>query len=159
MPELVINTGPIIGLTAALGDLKLLDKLYREVLISKEVYDELRAGGESCPELQAIAEEKCLQVATDYQKIPPLLNAELDRGEASVIVAAISQNVTTVAIDEKQGRRIARLHGIKVTGSLGILMKGKRLGFIPSLESCLDRMQAQGIWISRELREQALSNS
>ncbi len=157
MPELAVNTGPLIGLTAALGDLKVLDSLYQEVLVTKEVFDELRAGGEGCPEIRAVEAARCIHVAAEYQKIPVLLGAELDKGEASVIQAAIQQEVPVVAIDEKQGRRIARLHGIKITGSIGILLKAKRVGAVSNLESCIDRMQSQGIWISRELRDQALA--
>lgn len=157
MPELVVNTGPLIGLTAALGDLRLLDSLYSEILLPNEVFQELRAGGDGCPEIPAIKATTSVRVASENQKVPVLLEAEVDKGEASVIQAAVLYNVPVVAIDEKQGRRIARLHGIKVTGSIGILVKAKRLGFVSNLETCLDRMESQGVWISRELREQALS--
>ncbi len=158
MPDLVVNTGPIIGLTAALGDLKILDSIYEEILLPKEVFDELSAGGKDCAEIRAIDAVSCVRIPSEFQKIPVLLGSELDKGEASVIQAAIQQQVSVVAIDEKQGRRIARLHSLKVTGSIGILLKGKRNGFVSDLEVCLDRMQAQGIWISRELREQALAD-
>ena len=45
MPELVIKTGPVIALTAALGDLSVLDVLYERVVIPQEVFRELEAGG------------------------------------------------------------------------------------------------------------------
>ena len=44
MPEtrqLVINTGPIISLVAATGDLKLLDSLYDRVVVPFEVGEEI----------------------------------------------------------------------------------------------------------------------
>lgn len=47
MPEtetLVVNTGPIIALVAALGDLQVL-KMYPQALVPFEVHQELAAGG------------------------------------------------------------------------------------------------------------------
>ena len=88
--------------------------------------------------------------------IPPNLANELDLGEASVIQAAVQQGVGTVAIDEKAGRRIARLYGLRVTGSLGILVKAKQQGLIQDLAQCLMKMKSEGIWISDELACQAM---
>ena len=42
--ELVINTGPLIALTAAMGDLRLLSVLYQRVIVPLEVCDEIRSG-------------------------------------------------------------------------------------------------------------------
>ena len=43
--EIVINTGPIIALVAALSDLSILRSLYRRVLIPYEACQEIQAGG------------------------------------------------------------------------------------------------------------------
>ena len=48
MPEqdqIVINTGPIIALIAALGDLSILKSLYGRIIVPKEVGVEVLAGG------------------------------------------------------------------------------------------------------------------
>ena len=50
MPEteaIVINTGPLLSLIAACGDLSLLQRLYRHVLVPFEVCQEIEAGGAS----------------------------------------------------------------------------------------------------------------
>ena len=81
---------------------------------------------------------------------------ELDLGESSVISSALLHAIDTVAIDEKAGRRLARIHGLNVTGSIGILLKAKRHGFLPNLGECIARMRAHGIWISAELTQEVL---
>ena len=43
--NIVINTGPIIALVAALGELKVLFSLYCRALVPFEVIAELHAGG------------------------------------------------------------------------------------------------------------------
>jgi len=156
MPELVINTGPIISLTAAVGSLEFLEELYTEILVPKEVFTELQAGGLDCAELRAIRSCSVLSIAEEIVELPVLLNSQLDKGEASVIQNAVMHGIPVVAIDEKMGRRIARLHELRITGSVGILIKAAKTGLISSLAVCFERMHAHGIWISRNLQEQAL---
>ena len=50
MPEIVINTGPIIALVAATDTLTWLSALYQTVWMAREVFDELAAGGPNAPE-------------------------------------------------------------------------------------------------------------
>jgi predicted nucleic acid-binding protein len=156
MPDLVINTGPIISLTVAVGSLDFLQALYREILVPKEVFIELQAGGLDCSEFRAIRSCMVLVVAEGPVELSVLLNSQLDKGEASVIQNAVIHGISVVAIDEKMGRRIARLHQLRITGSIGILIKAAKAGLIPSLEACFERMHAHGIWISRDLQENAL---
>jgi predicted nucleic acid-binding protein len=158
MREIVVNTGPIIALVAATQSIEWLPTLYDRILIPYEVLLEIKAGGIGNPETLALHGVKDL-VTIGQQKacLPPALLRELDLGEASVIHTAIHHGISTVAIDEKAGRRIARLNGLKVTGSLGILIKAKKHGLIDHLSDCISRIQFQGIWISETLVQQALA--
>jgi predicted nucleic acid-binding protein len=157
MREIVINTGPIIALTAATDQLTWLGKLYDKVWLPSEVASELDAGGPDAPELASVtAAGNVIQFIQSTGPLPPFLINELDLGEAGVIHAAIQGNVDTVAIDEKLGRRVARLHGLKVTGSLGILIRARTLDLVPSLAACIAKMRTKGIWISEELVSQSL---
>ena len=45
--ELVINTGPLLAIIAGIGDLSFLDEIYKRVLVSFEVSEEIKAGGSS----------------------------------------------------------------------------------------------------------------
>jgi uncharacterized protein len=48
-------------------------------------------------------------------------------------------------------RAAARIHGLSVTGSLGILIRAKKEGIVADLDSSIRRMRAKGIWISDAL--------
>jgi predicted nucleic acid-binding protein len=61
--------------------------------------------------------------------ISPLLLNSLDLGEAAVIQLAINENIQTVCIDEAAGRRVARLSGLSLTGTIGILLRAKKEGY------------------------------
>lgn len=156
MPELVINTGPIIALTAAVESLQFLNELYEEILIPVEVIRELEAGGANCPELASIRACSAIRALAEAVDLPVLLRSQLDSGEASVIQNALIHKVATVVIDEKLGRRMARLHELRVTGSIGILVKASKARLIPDLNDCFNRMREKGVWISETLQEQAL---
>ncbi len=43
--EIVINTGPLLALIAGIGNLSLLNQLYRRVFVPFEVCREIEAGG------------------------------------------------------------------------------------------------------------------
>lgn len=158
MREIVINTGPVIALVAATGSLNWLSAMYRRVWVPHEVMAEISAGGPSNPEVTALyAALNFVNLLNPAVALPLPLLHELDLGEASVIHTAIQNGISTVAIDEKTGRRIARLHGLKVTGSLGILIKAKEQGLIDNLSDCITRMRSHGIWISTVLIQQTLT--
>jgi len=151
MPDLhslVINTGPLLALTAACGDLRLLAVLYREVIVPLEVCQEIEAGGAASFGLREFQEAVWLKKRTQPLKLTPFLGQALDRGEGSVIQLALEERIGTVAIDEPAGRRMARLHGLALTGSVGILLRAKREGQVQSVRAALVRMKAQGIWLS-----------
>ena len=79
-----------------------------------------------------------------------------DMGEASVIQLAVNENIRTVCIDEAVGRRIARLNGLCLTGSIGVLLRAKRKGLDFSMTEAIDRMQSNGIYLSKKVIDFAL---
>ena len=83
----------------------------------------------------------------------------LDPGEAAVIQLAVNERVGTVCIDEPVGRRFARLHGLRVTGSLGVLIRGKREGQPIELRSAIERMPGKGIRLSERVIRDALKEA
>jgi predicted nucleic acid-binding protein len=152
MRDIVINTGPIIALVTATGSLEWLPSLYRQILIPFEVLREIEAGGQGNPESCALnGIKECVLISKEESVIPTALLRDLDIGEASVIANATLNGINTVAIDERAGRRLARIHGLRVTGSLGILLKAKKQKMIPSLNDCITRMRHHGIWIAEDL--------
>lgn len=154
-----MNTGPLIALVAAVGDLSILGELYRQVLVPYEVAEEMRAGGKTNFAVEAFERAEVVHVWPRPVSLPPLLANSLDRGEASVIQLALDEKVPTVGIDEAVGRRFARLSGLKLTGSLGILIRAKREGLNVSLETAIHRMRGRGIYLSENLTAQVLEQA
>ncbi len=162
MPEsgaIVINTGPILALIAGLGSLSILNSLYQQVVVPYEVREEILAGGSSGFGIEELSKAKFLTKLSSPAAIHPYLRNSLDLGESSVIQTALDKNIQTVCIDEAVGRRIARLNGLTLTGSLGIMIRAKREGHAILLRDAVSRMRKHGIWLSERLVASALQQA
>lgn len=154
--EIVINTSPLLALSAACGDLNLLQALYKQVFVPYEVCQEIEKGGLSG---FSVAEFKAAHFLHKVDKpltISPFLKNSLDIGEASVIQLALDKGIQTVCIDETVGRRIARLNNLSLTGSIGILIRAHQEGHVFSMQEAIKNMQDRGIWLSDSVISVAL---
>lgn len=154
--EIVINTTPILSLIAATGSLDMLPLLYSRVWVPWEVCQEIQVGGSDGFAVTEFTGEDWLYKQTQAISISALLQNSLDSGEAAVIQLALQQGIPLVAIDETVGRRFARLSGLTVTGSIGILLKAKSLGYPVTMTEAIRRMRQRGIWLSDKVVEFAL---
>ena len=156
--EIVINTGPLIALVAALGDLQVL-AVYRRVLVPFEVCEEIRAGGSTGFAVGEFEKATGLQKLEKPIEIAPILMNSLGKGEAAVIQLAQDEKIPTVCIDEAVGRRIARLSELSVTGSIGVLLRAKREGHPFSMQEAIQKMRDKGIWLSERVVNFALTQA
>jgi len=150
----VCNTSPVISLCkAGLGHL--FARLFPKVRTTTAVAAELRAkdAGESA-EIE--------NVLSNFEILPappldPMLAAILDPGEASVLQIAKEQGISGVLVDERRGRRVAMdVFGFDVAGTCALLLRAKKLSLITDVRSPLDRIMANGLFISTRLRTECL---
>ena len=157
--RLVTNTSPLLALIAGCGNVDLLRSLYAEVLVPHEVCAEIAAGGGLGFGVAEFNQAAWLRKWPAPVEPIPLLRNALDKGEAAVIQLAINEGVSHVCIDEPVGRRLARLSGLTVTGSIGVLLRARKEGKVASVREVMQRMRAQGIWLSESVVAFALRES
>jgi predicted nucleic acid-binding protein len=149
----VCNTGPLIAL-AKIGQLGLLPRLFAQVMVPAGVIGELSAATR-LPEADIILATKGIERVTLDRAPDPLLLSELGSGEAEVIALAVARGIERVIIDERKGRRIASLvYGLKVIGTGGVLLKGKRVHLLKAVRPLMEQMRANGYYLSDRLVEQ-----
>jgi predicted nucleic acid-binding protein len=155
----VINTGPLIALATALDDLEALAHVALRVVVPGEVFTEFTAGAQRDDTAEKVRAVTCCDIRPVFSALPSSLLDILDIGEAAVIHTALTGGITTVAIDELKGRRVARLHNLQVTGSLGMLITLYQQGVIPSIEQAIQRIQDKGIFLSERVIQEAITAS
>jgi predicted nucleic acid-binding protein len=142
------NTTPIIALSS-IQKLELMPQLLGEIYVVTEVIDECAAGGSIyVPNLYQLDWIRSVQ-STPIQHSSVLL--ELDKGEKHTLDMACKHQADWVIIDERIGRNMAEYLGLRVTGTLGILVKAKQQGLIASFTDCVKAMQVQGIYFQTAL--------
>lgn len=83
----------------------------------------------------------------------PPQGTTLDAGESEAIATSLEWPADLLIMDESSGRAMVRNLNIRITGTLGVLLKAKRDGQIPSLKFEMDRLvQDAGFFVSDRAR-------
>jgi len=133
-----------------LSRLDILKELYSEVSIPFAVFQEIEAG-KNKSYYQDLTKVSWINIVKIHELNALKYFIDLDAGEAEAIVLATEIGADLIVIDEK----IARFHAIhadlKVTGTLGILIKAKQLGLVSKLKPLLYELIEKDVWISEKL--------
>ncbi|GET28524.1 DUF3368 domain-containing protein [Prolixibacter sp. SD074] len=154
MPKTVSNTTPIISLLK-LNRLKLLQKIYKQIYIPTAVYNEIEAG-KAKGYYRDLSEIDWINIIEIQDKQAVKYFLDLDAGEAEAIVLATELNADLIILDEKLGRFHAKHADLKVTGTIGILIKAKSEGLIEKLKPLLNELTDKEVWISEKLKSEIL---
>jgi predicted nucleic acid-binding protein len=140
-PAVVTNASPLIYL-ALVKRFSLLNQIFTEVYLPDAVYREVVVQGSTQPgakETQTGIEEGWIKrvVVQDRIAVENLLD-ELHIGEAETIVLAREMGIHRVLLDDRSARNKARLVGLQMTGTIGILLLAKKSGILKGFQSELD---------------------
>jgi len=156
MQKAVSNSSPIIHL-AKIGRLDLLKEYFLTVSIPEAVYRECVSEGKDREEVELIKNAEWIEVLKiEDQKLVKLLRASLDAGESEAIALSLEIGADLILLDDYEAREKARLYGLKTTGTLGILLRARFDGKIPSLKEELKNLKSTGFRISDELETRIL---
>ena len=155
MPNVVSDTGPLIAL-AGIGQLNLLHQLFGQVFIPPAVHHEIQ--DETSRAAMATANWISLHSVQDTFAVQ-VLREELDPGESEAITLARELAVDGLVIDERAARRKAQAVGLRVIGTLGILLLAKSQGHLAELKPWLDQLRRENFRLSDALYAQALHDA
>lgn len=141
----VSDTSPI-NYFALIELQELLPKLFDRVLIPDAVHRELRSAGAPAPIKRLIADAPAWLEARPTPEIAPALR-HLDAGEREAISLAMSVGADLVLLDERKGRRAAREHGLRVSGTLGVIRLAADQNLV-TLPDALDRLKKTNFRVS-----------
>ena len=143
--RVVVDTSVLIALSR-IGKLDLLRNLYTLVLAPRAVAEEY---GEPLPEWIKVLDVK------NKQLVCALLEY-LHRGEAEAITLAIEADANIVILDDKKARSIARRLGLKIIGTVGILVLAKKQKLLDDIEAEINRLLQKSFYLSQDVTTKAL---
>lgn len=139
--RIVIADSSCFILLFKIGGLNLLKELFDEIITTKEVQKEC---GDIIPEwvITKSSEDKYRQ---------KLLEVNLGSGESSAIALAIEIPESLLVLDDYKARQIAKRIGLRITGTLGIIIHAKAEGHIDSVSSLIEKIQQTNFRLSEDL--------
>jgi len=149
MPNVIISDTSCLVLLNKIEELNLLHRLYGTVSITKEVATEY---GKALPEwiqLKSSSDEA-------YKKI---LRASVDEGEASAIALALENSDALLILDDLKARKYAEKLGLKIIGTIGVLIDAKRSGYLSSIKPSLKKIRHTNFRLTVELEKLALQKA
>jgi predicted nucleic acid-binding protein len=147
----ISDSSPLISL-ALIGKLDILKKLYKEIWAPTAVYEEVvKSDKPFADELILFLNGKTKSV-TNKMAVEVLLS-DIGAGEAEAIVLALEQQPDIILIDDLKARKLAKLKGFKVIGTMGILLQAKNEGLIKEIKPLISELISKDIRISAKIVE------
>ena len=146
MPKIIISDTSCFIVLSKIGELNLLNKVYGQITTTLDIAVEY---GTSLPDWVEI-----VKVKDKFSQ--QILETQIDKGESSAIALALETPESTVILDDIKARKLAQQLGIKFTGTIGVIVKAKLLGVIPSIKPLLDKIKQTDFRLSTEIESQAL---
>lgn len=158
--RVVSNAGPLINL-AKLGILHVLPHIYTAVAVSPAVYEEVVVRGkeQNHPDAYvvelAVARTDIIRLPLDELELSAAVQMlPIDRGEKQAIQLARNLACDMVLLDDLAAREAAQQLGLKVKGTVGVVVDAHRQQklSLAELDIVFEALLArQDIWISNTL--------
>lgn len=149
MQKVIIADTSCLILLDKIELLDLLSKLFNIITITEEIAFEF---GKDLPAF--------FRITNPSNKIyQTILEASLDKGEASALALAMEHENSLLIIDDLKGRNYAKSLNISITGTAGILVEAKLSGYLPSLLPVITKIKETNFRLSPKLEEAILKKA
>lgn len=145
----VCDASPLIVL-ARVDHLDLLRRVFDTVIVPPAVWHEVTHRPQA-PGAATVARATWLHVRAPLT-VPSM---KLGFGEREAMALALETSALLI-VDDGMARAAALAMGIRITGTLGVLRRAKRLGLIADVRPVVEQMSENGLRISDSLVESFL---
>jgi predicted nucleic acid-binding protein len=147
----ISNSSPLIALTQ-IGRLDLVRRLYTSICIPPAVAREVGPTVAKLPDWVLVQ-----KLAHPLQ--PITVSASIGPGEREVISLGLELEAALLIVDEQPARRLATSLGLRVIGTVGLLMAGKERGFLDKIRPDLDRLRAVRFFMDQNLYDRVIAQA
>ena len=157
MPNPICNTSPLQYLHQ-INQIDLLPKIYGSIRIPQAVADEIATGLQNNNDLPYLEDLYWLSVRPNEENVDlSQFPSGLGKGEIQVISSGFNMPDEVLILDDRLARQFATKSGLKVTGTVGILLSAKQRGMITSIKPSLDHLTGLGFRISPDIYHKGLN--
>jgi uncharacterized protein len=151
LARIIADTSPLQYLHQ-IGHLHLLPALAEQVFVPPAVVAELSIGRQLGLNLPDPTAHEWITVRPPGRVSPLPLAPNLGPGEREVLALGLESKDAILVLDDAFARRIADALGLRLTGTLGILLDAKRAGLIGNVSRILETLSSHGFRLSRATR-------
>lgn len=149
MHRIIISDTSCFILLANIGELDLLHRVYGQITTTIDIAFEY---GEQLPDWVEIKDVK-------DKRRQQLLEMQIDKGESSAITLALETPDCTLILDDYKARRIAEQLRLSYTGTIGVIVKAKLMGLIPSIKPLIYKIRQTDFRVSADMELQAIKEA
>jgi predicted nucleic acid-binding protein len=143
---MIIGDSSALIALSVVNRLELLEQLYENLYVPEAVFDEVtQVGRPESDKLKRFLQCKVKKVNLSLTKLG------LGLGELEAITLYKELNADVLLIDDNRAKKYAILNDVKVIGSLGVLIKAKKNGYIQEIKPLLEKIIKSEIYISDKL--------
>lgn len=151
-----IDASPLIVLARG-GFLHLMRALAEETIVPAAVAIEVRNARSSDAAVEALTHDSTLRIGNPVHVADALGQFALGAGEEAVLAWAMAHPDAVAIIDEQDGRKAAQVLGVRVLGTLGVIIEAKKRGLIPAARPVVEHLLRTTSWyLDDDLRERTL---
>lgn len=152
---IIVSNTSIINYLILIEHINLLSKLFKQIIIPQEVYNELSDAAAPLPvQTWIAAPPDWLKIQSVSQPSDAVVDL-LDPGERAAILLAQEINADLLLLDDMKARRAATDRGLTITGILGILDQAATMKLI-DLSVAVQNLQNTSFWASDSLFQRLL---
>ena len=145
MSKCIISDSTCLIALDRIGQLTLLKQLFEQIYVPTAVHREF---GKKVSWIKVKSVHNPIAIKT--------LMIQIDAGESEVIALALEMQDCVAILDDKKARRIAQDIGLKITGTVGLLLKAKKDGLIDKIKPLLNQLNDAGFHVGGSLYQNAL---
>ncbi|GAB3413492.1 DUF3368 domain-containing protein [Niabella aquatica] len=149
MHKTIISDTSCLILLEKIDELDILNKLFGIIITTSEVAEEFGKPLPAWFELRQPTDK-------NYQSI---IEASVDKGEASAIALAVEIDDCLLIIDDLKGRKFAHQLGLTIIGTIGVIVDAKLAGIIPSVKPILSKIKSTNFRITGQLESLILKRA
>lgn len=151
----VVNASPLIVL-ARIGRLGLLTEVGGNLVVPSGVAHEIMQGGPRDPARRWIVGDGRRYIKRVRQTDDLVAAWDLGLGESHVLTWALTHEHCEALLDDAAARTCAKTLGINVCGTLGLLMRAKRVGLIMAVKPLFGELTNAGFYVGAEMLDAIL---